>query len=93
MEQDLERTVCAVEMFSPGGLKLLLFACLGVSLAMIAFGRWGQKNAGNLLPEKVVTERRDKKLRQIRRGGVTWQIVGVIFAVVSIVGLITAWSG
>jgi hypothetical protein len=80
-------------MFSPGGLKLVLFVCLAVSLAMILFGRWGQKNAANLLPEKVVTERRDKKLRQLRRGGITWQIVGVLFAVFAIVGLVTAWSG
>jgi hypothetical protein len=79
-------------MFSPGGLKLVLFVCLAVSLAMILFGRWGHKNAGNLLPEKVVTERRDKKLKQIRRGGITWMIVGGVFAIFSVVGLVTAWS-
>lgn len=81
-----------MEMFSPGAIQVVLCVCLVFSFLMIAFGRWGQKNAGNLLPEKVVTERRDKKLRQIRRGGITWMIVGVIFAVVAIVGLITAWG-
>jgi hypothetical protein len=40
----------------------------------------------------MVKENRTKKQQQVRRGGITWQIVGVIFAIISIVGLVTAWS-
>jgi hypothetical protein len=82
-----------VELYSPATIQVVLVVCLVFSVLMILFGRWGQKNAGTLLPANMVKENRTKKQQQVRRGGITWQIVGVIFAIISIVGLITAWNG
>lgn len=74
--------------YTPQGALIGLSTLLVVAVLMFAFGRWGQRNAAGLLPADVAGERRLRKQRQLHRGGIAWQVVGVLFAMGSIVGIV-----
>lgn len=66
---------------NPAPIILMLLAIL-----MFVFGKWGRNHALDLAGSEALVERRARKQKSIRRGGIAWQIFG---AVSFITGLIT----
>lgn len=63
------------------GSVLLVLAAVG----MLAFGRWGQRQATALASTTTSAERRARKERQVRRGGIAWQVAAIVVLVGAIV--------
>lgn len=57
-------------------MEALLFT---LAVALFVFGRWGQRNAAMLVPTALSEEGQWRKERSVRRGGIAFQIVAVLW--------------
>jgi hypothetical protein len=55
--------------------------CLAIAGVCFALGVWGRRSAETLALPSVLGENREHRIAVLRRGALTCQIVGVVFAV------------
>lgn len=56
-----------------------VLTCVAVAAVLAPLGRWGYRNAADLLPDALPDEERDRRGRVLRRGAVVAQAVAVLF--------------
>ncbi|TCK26275.1 hypothetical protein [Pseudonocardia endophytica] len=61
-----------------GGILLVM------AVALAALGLWARGNVENLVPAQMSGEQRDKRVRVLRRGGITCLVVALVFVAVAI---------
>jgi hypothetical protein len=57
-----------------------------IGLMMFALGRWGTRQAAELVPPSMSEAEREKRVRVYRRGAVVLQAVGLLFLAAIVVG-------
>jgi len=55
-----------------------------VAVAIVSLSRWGQRNAEVLVPAHYSPDRRAKDLRSLRRGARSCFVIGILFALFSV---------
>lgn len=61
---------------------------LVLAVALFLLGRWGQKTAPLQVPPMRDEGERDKRMRSLKRGGISCQVLAAIFLVASVTVLI-----
>jgi hypothetical protein len=64
-----------------------------LATGLIALGRWGRRNAADLVPTSFSPAGRAKKERSLRRGALSLTVLGGLFIVLGLVSGVGATTG